>query len=101
MVPEISHEEMAILQAEDSSLGKILQWLEEEQQPSSDELWAQPRQPLEVRNLWAQRPQVHVMGGLLVRQFGEFSTIQFQFSSVQFSFILKTNSQTTVRCTEI
>ena len=64
MVPEISQEEMTTLQAEDPSLGKILQWLEEEQQPSYDELRSQP---LEVRNLWAERPQVQVLEGLLVR----------------------------------
>ena len=45
----------------------------EEEQPSYDELRSQP---LEVRNLWAQRPQVHVLEGLLVRQFGETSPVQ-------------------------
>ena len=73
MVPEISQEDMATLQAEDPTLGKILQWLEEEEQPSYDELRSQP---LEVRNLWAQRPQVYVLEGLLVRQFEETSPVQ-------------------------
>jgi len=54
MVPEISQEEMATLQAEEPRLGKILQWLEEEQQPSYDELRAQS---LEVQNLWHNGPR--------------------------------------------
>ena len=59
---------------------------EEEEQPSYDELRSQP---LEVRNLWAQRPQVHVLEGLLVRQFEETSPVQLVIpAAIRRSFIL-------------
>ena len=62
---EISNEVMSELQHEDLYLGKVLEWLEDEYQPTRDELRAAS---LEVRNLWAQRPQIAIHDQLLVRK---------------------------------
>lgn len=78
MAPKILHQEMVTLQAKDPGIGVKLQWMEEEHQPSYDELRTQP---LEVRNLWAQRPQVCLLDGLLVRGGIEGSRVQLVIPS--------------------
>ena len=62
--PEISNQEMVELQSEDPSLGPVTDWISTGHLPSHDELRAVP---LETRNLWAQRQQVDLIDGLLVR----------------------------------
>ena len=53
------------LQYEDPCIGQVLQWLEDECEPPFDELRAVP---LEVRQLWSQRPLIELRDGLLIRQ---------------------------------
>ena len=55
---------MVELQSEDTSLGPVIDWILTSHLPSHDELRAAL---LETRNLWAQRPQVDLIDGLLVR----------------------------------
>jgi len=55
--PQISQAEMMELQYEDPCIGQVLQWLEDEYEPSSDELRAVP---LETQQLWCRRPLIEL-----------------------------------------
>ena len=55
---------MREMQAEDHSIGPVVDWLTSNQDPSRDELRATS---METRNLWSQRPQVFLENGILVR----------------------------------
>ena len=65
--PETSNDELHHLQREDETIVPIIHLLEDDIDPTRDQLRAMP---LRSRNLWSQRPHVHVRlkEGLLVRE---------------------------------
>jgi len=73
LAPEISNEKMRELQAEDADLAQVIEWLEADHSPDRDELRATS---LDTRNLWSQRPSVHLHEGLLVRSPPEGHSLQ-------------------------
>ena len=64
LVPEITNSELAVLQAEDESLGPVIEWIKADCDPTIDDLRSRP---LDSRNLWSQTPSVHLQTGVLVR----------------------------------
>ena len=65
LLPEISHAELQQLQAEDSVLAPIINYLESDTTPTADDLRSLP---LEAQNLWSQRPLLQLNNNVLVRQ---------------------------------
>ena len=65
MDPEISTQEIAQLQQEDTVISPLLDLLDRDITPNRDELRAMP---LESRNLWSQRPAIRLQEGILVRE---------------------------------
>jgi len=66
--PEVTHDELITVQAEDESISAVLHWLENECLPSPHELRLHP---LETRNLWALGAQLQLQNGILVRVFAD------------------------------
>ena len=62
--PELTTEDLSELQLEDPIISPLLDFLDRNVNPTRDDLRALP---LESRNLWSQRPLVHVQDGILVR----------------------------------
>jgi len=65
--PSISDPEMTKLQADDATLGPVILALTHGSDLTVDELRSLP---LDSRNLYSQRPMVHLLNGVLVRQDG-------------------------------
>ena len=72
MVPEISNQEMATLQAEHPGLGIVLQWLEK----NSLSMICSEANPWKLETSGHSDPQVCVMDGLLIRYFEEKNLVQ-------------------------
>jgi len=63
--PEVSTEEIAELQREDTIISPLLDFLDRDITPTRDDLRALP---LESRNLCFQRPSSRLQDGVLVRE---------------------------------
>ena len=61
---ELTTEDLSELQREDPIISPLLDFLDRDVNPTRDDLRALP---LESRNLWSQRPLIHVQDGILVR----------------------------------
>jgi len=72
-LPEITDDEDKELQAEDTDLGPIVEWLKDGRQPTSDYLKSKS---LDTRTLWAQVPAIHLLDGILVHKFSHQCVIQ-------------------------
>jgi len=64
--PDVTNDEVTALQREDESIAPVIQWLENEYQPTQDELRSHS---LETQNLWALRAQLQIQSGVLTRVF--------------------------------
>ena len=62
--PEVTNDEVTALQREDESIAPLIQWLENDYQPTPDELRSYS---LETRNLSALRAQLQIQSGVLTR----------------------------------
>jgi len=65
MTSELSDSDIIAMQADDDELKTVIEWLQSGCEPSYDDLRAAP---LASRNLWSQKPAVHLQSGVLVRR---------------------------------
>ena len=65
LLPEVSDEEMAALQAEDVDLGPVIEWLMDTEPPPADLLkWSSKA----TRKLWGLVPMIQLENGMLVKR---------------------------------
>ena len=65
LMPEVSDEEMAEMQAEDVDLGPIIEWLQDSEPPPPDLL---RRSSKVTRKIWGLVPMVQLDNGVLIRK---------------------------------
>ena len=65
VLPQISDDELREMQAEDTDLGPVVDWIENGQSPTADVV---RQHSLDTQNLWGQVPTVHLLNGVLVRK---------------------------------
>jgi len=65
--PEITNNDLSTMQAEDETISVVLEWLQSNHEPSSDELRLHP---LEIRTLWALRSELQLRENVLIRVLG-------------------------------
>jgi len=78
-LPEITDEQVKELQAEDTDLGPIIEWMKDGHQPTPDYLKSKS---LDTRTLWAQVQAIHLLDGILVHKFSDKSMIQLVVPTV-------------------